>query len=287
MERELYRALYQVVWTVGQSFRSPRMVHPDWRIVMVYLWAVLHDRPVSWACRRSSWPSARRDRLPSCSTMSRRLRRAGTHHFLNTVEQRLRHLLGGVEQANSVVYIDGKALPVGGLSGDPDATVGYGAGKLVRGYKLHVLCDQQGLPVNWSVRTVKQAEPSVAVELLSRLHPAEGYVVADGNYDKNPVYEQAGQRGRQLIARQRKGKALGHRRHSRYRLLARQMDPAVKGRLYSGRWVIERTFGTLCSGSAGLAPLPSWVRRLHRVRLWVQAKIIIYYMRLRIRRNAS
>lgn len=44
-------------------------------IVRVYLWAALHDRPVSWACRPSAWDDRTRPKaLPNQSTMSRRLR---------------------------------------------------------------------------------------------------------------------------------------------------------------------------------------------------------------------
>ena len=44
-------------------------------ILAVLLWAALHNKPICWACLRSSWPlQAWRRRLPDQSTMSRRLR---------------------------------------------------------------------------------------------------------------------------------------------------------------------------------------------------------------------
>ena len=46
--------------------------------------------------------------------------------------------------------------------------------------------------------------------------------------------------------------------------------------LYAFREQVERNFGWLTNHAAGLAPLPNWVRRIHRVRLWVQAKLIIH-----------
>jgi hypothetical protein len=43
------------------------------------------------------------------------------------------------------------------------------------------------------------------------------------------------------------------------------------------RLAVERAFGNCTSFGGGLAP---WVRRLHRVRLWVQAKLLIDALRI-------
>jgi hypothetical protein len=43
--------------------------------------------------------------------------------------------------------------------------------------------------------------------------------------------------------------------------------------LLQGRGEIERRFGTRASLGGGLAPLPAWVRRLHRVRSWIWDKL--------------
>lgn len=63
----------------GQHFRCPHAQYPTWRIVMVYFWAVLHDRPISWATQPCHWPvravqNPHRDRALFLS--SRRGRRA-------------------------------------------------------------------------------------------------------------------------------------------------------------------------------------------------------------------
>ena len=283
MERELYRQLYRIVWAMGQGFRCPRAQHSTWRIVMVYFWAVLHDRPVSWATQVGHWPQRGvHNPLPSNATLSRRLRHPLTAALVQAVALHVLELLG---YDPSVLFLDGKPLPVGGLGGDPDTTVGYGAGKRCRGYKLHAICDKNGVPVVWTVRTMRDPEWQVAGELVQQLPAQSGYLVADGHYDKNPLYDQAGQCGRQLVATRHRGRSTGHRRQSPYRMKALGMDAPLRRQLLARRSTIDRMFGHLCATGGGLAPLPAWVRRQHRVQLWVQAKIILYCLRMLSRRR--
>ena len=53
MERELFRRL---VAALGQlpALPQPRYTYSDQHVVRVLLWAVLHDRPVSWACQATN-----------------------------------------------------------------------------------------------------------------------------------------------------------------------------------------------------------------------------------------
>ena len=45
-------------------------------ILLVVVWAVLHDRPMNWACQAENWPERwRPSKLPHPSTVSRRWRR--------------------------------------------------------------------------------------------------------------------------------------------------------------------------------------------------------------------
>jgi hypothetical protein len=61
-------------------------------VLAVYFWSVIHDRPVCWACQHEHWPRELlpRGRLPSQSTVSRRLRQASTQALLAAIEQRYR-----------------------------------------------------------------------------------------------------------------------------------------------------------------------------------------------------
>ena len=56
MERELWSELSAAVAEADASWLEPRRyVHPTAAIVRVHLWAALHDRPVSWACKPAHW----------------------------------------------------------------------------------------------------------------------------------------------------------------------------------------------------------------------------------------
>ena len=50
------------------------------------------------------------------------------------------------------------------------------------------------------------------------------------------------------------------------------------------RAAIERWLGYLTSTGGLLAGLPAWVRRHARVRMWVQAKLILADLRISVRR---
>jgi hypothetical protein len=134
MDHELWTTLSHAMFDVARVFPRPaRYTYDAYCIVRVYLWAVLHDRPVDWATRRNSWSAQTRPgRIPDQSTMSRRLRHPDTLAFIQKLEHRL-----GQAGGNLLKYIDGKPLTVARHSHDPDATSGWGVGGMARGYKLH------------------------------------------------------------------------------------------------------------------------------------------------------
>src|SRR5262245_6393898 len=73
MERELWPRLYRIVREVEASIRQKSVRYQPSVILTVYFWAVLHDRPVSWACKPRNWDTVLRPPcLPSPATMSRR-----------------------------------------------------------------------------------------------------------------------------------------------------------------------------------------------------------------------
>jgi hypothetical protein len=250
--------------------------------VAVYLWAVLHDRPVSWACKPKNWPPELWTRkLPSQSTMSRRLRTAEVQHLLHCMER----ALAANASADWVLKIDGKPLTVGGYSKDRDAARGRAANGFARGYKLHAIYGCSPVPVAWELAAMNVAESTMARFTIPRLRSG-GYLLGDCAFDSNALYELASSRGYQLVAPRQKPQAkLGHTRHQAARLRSIELLQTDFGRaLYHERGRIERQFGWLTNHSAALAPLPAWVRRIHRVRLWVQAKIVIHAV-YAIRRN--
>ncbi len=284
MEGELWIETEHIVRIVGRDFQRKRVRYSDADIAVVYLWSVLHDRPVCWACQPANWPLERRpQRLPCPSTMSVRLRTESLRALMAAVEARLRKPVG----TSWCKWIDGLPLPVGGATHDPEARPGRAARGLARGYKLHAICDGRGAFDAWVVTPLNVNEQVVARDLIPRL-TGEGYVVGDGAYDSNRLFEVAGEGGFQLIAPYRKGTRLGHTRHSPYRLRCRELlDRPFGQALVRGRYGIDRFFGHLGNFGGGLSPLPHWVRRLHRVRLWVQGKIILHAVRLALKRRAA
>lgn len=276
MERELWVSLSKTITQLDRQLHKGRRDHSIGRIVRVYLWAVLHDRPVYWACRRCNWSGVRPpNRLPDQSCMSRRLRLPDTRAFL----EQLATCLADRDSPQLLKIVDGMPLPISRHSQDVEATFGRGAGGLDKGYKLHAIYGQSVMPLAWQVHPMNLDERHAAAGLLGQLKE-EGYLLGDRNYDANWFYDAADQHGQQLLAARRygPGRGLGHHRHSPARLRAIELleGPSDFGRaLYQRRRDIETRFGNLCSFGGGLTHLPPWVRGLHRVRLYVAAKLII------------
>jgi len=286
MERELFTQLLSVLDELDAARHRPRKCqYTDRDVLVVLLWAVLHDRPIDWACKRKNWPTHDRTRaLPSGSTMSRRLRTESVRDLL------LRWLLA----ANLVcdkgpLILDAKTLAIAWHSADPDAGIGRGAGQLSKGYKLHAIVDRDGNLRAFAVFPLNISEQAAAEHLIGQLPQEDGRVLlADGNYDSNRLYDCAAGKGIQLLAQRRykQAKGLGHHRHSPHRLEAlRQMESDPD--LLHERRLIEGCFGTLGNVVGGLSSLPNWVRHGDRVERWVTVKLIIDAAHRRKRKHAN
>lgn len=274
MERELWKTLYMLSRLLDKPWGRWRYSTAE--ILGAYFWAVVHDRPTTWAADPAQWPSDLRPAwLPPQSTLSRRLRRPETVELMTEVEQHLVSLLALGKYL--VQMIDAKALPVSGVSRDPDigrgrSTRGYG-----QGYKFYAVWSGGPMPLAWGLAPMNVSEKTMARRLIPTL-PGGGYLLGDPEYDANPLYDLATEAGFQLVTKKRNDRGrggLGHRRQSPGRLRSIELMKTEFGHdLYNQRNAIECRFGTLTSTGGGLAPLPAWVRRFHRVRHWVQAKIL-------------
>jgi len=295
MERELWARLMIAVRDVRRTRSDTAYhTHATATIVRVYLWAVLHDRPVLWACDRRHWdPRTRPVSLPSQSTMSRRLRQRSVQDFLQAMGRRL------VGELTPTLWmlklLDGKPLTVSAHSTDRDATWGRGAGQDARGYKLHLIDSGKPMPETFEVTPLHESEQVVARRLIPQLRPDHdqadgGYLLADAGYDDNTLYQLAAQvRHRFMAPRRKPYTGLGHQTFHPDRLRAidtLEVAPLADGGfgrgLMSMRTSIERSLGNLASFFAGLHHLPPWVRRLHRVQQYVQAKLLINAARIRV-----
>lgn len=275
MERELWEQLYAIAVPLDRFWTNG--FYRTWEIVVVYLWAVVHDRPTSWACESRNWGSAQpRHGLPSQSTMSRRMRTAAVEQLLAAVEAEL----GGDSRRWWLQRVDSKPLPVGMHSRDPDARYGRAAGGFAKGYKLHAIWGGGRVPSRWHIEPMNVGDSPAARRMIRDL-PGQGYVVGDSQFDSNPLHAAAWPAHQVIAPQQRPGKALGHCAHHPARLHCLELIAKPFGQaLLRWRAQIERDFGGLTNFAAGLSPLPNWVRRLHRVHLWVQAKLLINAIRL-------
>jgi hypothetical protein len=282
MERELWPVLYRAVVRVGLDFDQKYVQIPGWVLVLTMLWAALHDRPVSWACRPAHWKATRLrpPRLPSPATLSRRLDTVGVGLLWRAIEGRLR--ARSARHPALVAFLDGKPLPVGGATKDPDARSGRAAGGMAKGYKWHAVWAKRAAPEAWEVTPMNAAEITVGGRLVRQLG-AGGYLLADGNYDGNDLFDRAFERGYQLITpAPTAGTGRGHRYHSphRWRSIHLMRETAFGPAVYACRIGVEQAYGNATSFGGGLGPLPAWVRGVDRVRTWVWAKLLINAARI-------
>ena len=280
MERELWPSLYRLVRETATGVYQKGVTYQPWVLILVFLWAAIHDRPVSWACCKQNWRTTRQrpPALPSDSTMSRRIDSVGVGLAWRALEARVR----ASGDPALVALVDGKPLPVGGNSKDPDAAFGRGAGSIVKGYKLHAIWSFRAVPEAWDVTPMNGCEKAAAGRLLGQVSGG-GYLIGDGNYDASWLYDAANVGGYQLVSPGRKAKDPGCGKHyqSPHRTRSRELLGGSFGKaLYRTRTAIERSFGNAGSFGGGLGPLPAWVRGLDRVRTWVWAKLLINAVRI-------
>ena len=284
MEHQLFRAIVQVIRECGKGGFQPQCDFQDGDIVEVWYWAVIHDRPVSWACQRDNW-RGRRKRLPSDSTMSRRLRTRRVLRLLESIERRVT----APRQPGVFWKIDGKPLPISGCSKDRQAGYGRAAGGKAKGYKLHAITGAGSQIAAWRIAPMNKDERVMAARLLKSAE-IQGYVVADSNYDSNKLHSICDRRGVvQLVTPRRygPGNGTGHRKQSSGRLrsiaLVDGPCPAFAAGLLRDRSAIERDYGNLTNWGGGLNGLPPWVRTHRRVHRWVQAKLALTALRRSIK----
>lgn len=285
MEREVWARLTRAIHDVARTHTDNAYhTYSTASIVRVYFWAVLHHRPVAWACDRRHWDDrARPGRLPNQSTLSRRLRTDATRGFLHALARRLRcHADAGTSDLFKL--IDGKPLPVARHSADPDAAFGRGAGGAAKGYKLHAIYGQDATPLAWEVHPLNTDEKDAARRMVPTLGGA-GYLIGDANFDASDLFDLAHQHGHRLIApRRRPRTGIGHHRQSPHRLaciatLEAGPRAGFGAYLMRCRRQVETRFAHL---TARLTCLPAWARRLHRVRLYVHAHLILAAIRWRM-----
>lgn len=209
-------------------------------------------------------------------------------------DPRVQALLTALEQAlagdaaANVKTIDAKPLPIGGHSRDRDAGWGRSVRGMAQCYKLYAVWAAGVRPITWRLAAMYVSEQGMALEMIPELI-GSGYLLGDSLYEINKLYDAAAAVGHQLLApRKRPAAGFGTKYQSPHRFRGLELLSTADGReLHDRRDQIERQFGGLTCSRGGLSPLPAWVRRRHRVQLWVQAKLIINAYRLQNLRKTS
>ena len=270
-QRQLWKIMYKKLKGLASGKKPPDTQYSDVEILAVYLWAVLHDRPVSWAVDKMNWPVywRKKIRIADDSTISRRIKTWSLQELFEKLEEAFKRQL----PPSVCRFIDAKPLPIGGCSRDFEAGYGHAAGCKAKGYKLYAITDLKQGFVAWNVLPMQRNEGAIAVDLIKQID-SEGYVVGDTAYDQSKLYDAAAEKDLCWIAIKRKG-GLGHRKQSPGRLYSIDLLKREFGQgLIAARRCIEQMFGQLTNLNCGLKPLPNWVRTLRRVKNWVRGKLI-------------
>src|SRR4051794_38427624 len=288
MERQLWNSILALLAALDTMPPPTRFDFGDRQIVAVYYWSVIHDRPTSWACQKRHWPlHLRQQALPSPATMSRRLRTPTVMALLDALERDV----VAPQEPGLFWMIDGKPLTISGCSKDRQAGYGRAAGGKGKGYKIHAIVGSDGSIPQWGVAPMNKDERVMGERLVKRAPPeVMGYLIADSNYDSNPLHASCAARGNlQLVTPRRygPGKGTGHRKQTAGRLRSKAIlenpFPAFGDQLRLDRSEIERQFGNLTNWGGGLTCLPAWVRTHRRVHRWIQAKIVLTKLKVPIK----
>lgn len=261
----------------------------DAHVVLVLLWARLHNRPMSWAALPGAWPIYRRKiGLPSVSTLSRRARSVSVQRLLTAMEAEL----AGTDESALVHVVDGKPLVISRHSIDAQARHGRGAGGMDKGYKIHAICGLDRTIRRWRLTPLNASEPEIARRLVRGWDSACGYLLGDTIYDWDRLHRQCADRGLRLLAPRRpsrRGRGVRERGVSEARLSCiAALEHGQRGlpaSLMTQRRVIEGVFARLETRWAITAP-PFFIRGLDRTRRWVQAAIILDHL-LNARRTGN
>ena len=264
MDTEIWRVLVAAVKSADRRVRRTgrRPEYTDALIVKMYLWSVWYDRPLCWACDRDHYNRMFRPRqLPSVSQFTRRVKTARVTQML----QALNEYLVRTEAPVGLALLDGKPLPIGDYSRDPDARDGRGAGRFQRGYKLHALASLDGRILRHSVQPLNVGEPNTARAELVVALPEGALVLADTNYDSAALYTAVQGRQSQLLT-PLKGRSQQPKRRQRMGPARRailelwESLPDACQAILRIRGEIERLFSALSCFGGGLVGLPPWVR---------------------------
>ena len=296
----LWKEVYRFVRKAARRFRaSPtRRGRPDTYaiddVALCWLWAAFRNRSLSAVMSQLKSPSQRRlwallgfalpSHVPHETTLRRRAQRPDFLRFFRTVQHFLKQRLC---PQTKYCLIDSTPLPVGRLSGDPDASWGF---HQLRGYRWHTVTSADRVILAGCVTSARGHELAAAPNLIDEVRQ-EGYraawLIADKGYDSESLHRHVRRlwRGRLLAPPHARGGKHSFKRTPLRRWVYEHRNTSIVRRLFRRRTDIERTYSLLKSGLFGLWSLPPWVRRLTNVQRWIELKTILYHCHLAAGRN--
>ena len=301
MEGELlWKEVYRFVRKAARRFCASqvRRGRPDIYaiddVALCWLWAAFRNRSLSAVMSQLKSPRQRRlwgylgfawpHRVPHETTLRRRARRPDFSQFFRVVQRYLKQRL---RPKTRYCLIDSTPLPVGRLSGDPDASWGF---HQLRGYRWHTITSADRVILAGRVTGAREHELAAAPLLVDEVRQ-QGYratwLVADKGYDSEPLHRHVRDvwRGRLLAPANARGGKHSFKRTPLRRWVYEHRKSSIIRSLSKRRTEIERTYSLLKSGLFGLWALPPWVRRLTNVQRWVELKTILYHCYLIRARN--
>ena len=295
MDSRLWDRLYREIRRahrpeIGPRGRGRPRRYGDDEVLAVWAFAAMMDWSITATHRRLSQPAAREWlrrhwpwpwRLPSLSTLTRRAKTGSFRRLLRRVVRRLRRRLA--RHPADVVVLDATPLCTGPQSRDPESTWTRHGETWFRGYALHSVCDEAGVVWAHHVTSAHVHELTVARRLVRHMALVDGpglkVVVADTGYDSEPLHRLVWRRlNVPLLAplNFRGGPHEGWEQRTPGRAAAHQRLQTAEGQvLLAKRGVIER-WHSWFKGLSKVSMLPYHVRRLQRVRRWVDLKLVVF-----------
>lgn len=297
MDGRLWTRLYREIRRLSKQkpisgrIGRPRVYGTD-DVLAVWAFAALMDWPISVTQRRLSasatgWWLRRHWRgpgkIPSVATLTRRARAPDFRWLLRRLLRRLRRWLG--RHCGERVVMDSTLLLTGPYSRDPESRWTCHGGKWFKGYALHAICDRTGALWAWHVTSANVQEMKVARRLVRQVAARKQrnvrWIIADSGYDSEALHQMVQRRlGVRLVAPLNFRGAQSERWRKRQpgrdacdRLLATRQGAD----LLMERSAIER-WHSWFKGNSHVSMLPYHVRRLSRVRRWIDLKLAVFFV---------
>jgi hypothetical protein len=296
MDGKLWSRLYRQIRRACKGLTNRPRVGRPWTygtddVLVVLAFAAVTDLPVCrarktllsppviwWRERHWGWPGA----VPSDATLSRRGRRSECRWLLRRVLRRLRRLLGLCPTSH--VALDATLLLIGAYGRDPESGWTCHGGQWFHGYALHAICDLNGCLWAWHVTSANVQEMKVARRLVRQVAAQRAkvtMVLADRGDDSEPLHQLVRRRlGARLLAplNRRGGRSENWRDRQPGRAAAEALLRTLRGkRWHDQRGVIER-WNSWFKGFSRVSMLPHHVRRLRRVRRWIDLKLAAFFV---------